>query len=62
VNARLFFLLGPRSIRPRVHIGAPSDDRESAILASLPAGAYTAIITGAGNTTGIARVDVFNVQ
>ena len=41
---------------------APSDDRESAILASLPSGAYTAIITGAANTTGIARVDVFNVQ
>src|SRR5438552_820898 len=41
---------------------APTDDRESAILASLPSGAYTAIVTGAGNTTGIARVDVFNVQ
>jgi len=41
---------------------APTDDRESAILASLPAGAYTAIITGVGNTTGVARVDVFNLQ
>ena len=41
---------------------APTDDRESAILASLPSGAYTAIISGAGNTTGIGRVDVFNVQ
>src|SRR5438270_40847 len=41
---------------------AATDDRESAILASLPAGAFTAIVTGAGNTTGIARVDVFNVQ
>jgi sugar lactone lactonase YvrE len=41
---------------------APTDDRESAILASLPSGAYTAIVTGAGNATGIARVDVFNVQ
>jgi sugar lactone lactonase YvrE len=41
---------------------APTDDRESAILISLPAGAYTAIVTGAGNSTGIARVDVFNVQ
>jgi sugar lactone lactonase YvrE len=40
---------------------APTDDRESAILASLPAGAFTAIVTGAGNTTGIARVDVFNL-
>ncbi len=33
---------------------APTDDRESAIVASLPAGAYTAIITGSGNMTGIA--------
>jgi len=41
---------------------APTDDRESAILASLPAGAFTAIVTGVSNTTGIARVDVFNVQ
>src|SRR5437763_1640529 len=41
---------------------APTDDRESAILASLPAGAFTAIVTGAGNTTGIARVDVLTVQ
>jgi sugar lactone lactonase YvrE len=41
---------------------APTDDHESAILATLPAGAFTAIITGAGNSTGIARVDVFNVQ
>src|SRR5438270_244069 len=41
---------------------APTDDHESAILASLPAGAFAASVTGAGNTTGIARVDVFNVQ
>jgi hypothetical protein len=41
---------------------APTDDRESAIIASLPAGAYTAIVTGANNTTGIALVDVFNLQ
>ena len=41
---------------------APTDDRESAILATLPAGAYTAIVSGANGTTGIARVDVFNVQ
>jgi len=41
---------------------APTDDRESAILATLPAGAYTAIVSGVNNTTGIARVDVFNVQ
>ena len=41
---------------------APSDNRESAILATLPAGAYTAIVSGVNDSTGIARVDVFNVQ
>jgi sugar lactone lactonase YvrE len=41
---------------------APTDDREAAIYASVPAGAYTAIVTGANNTTGIALVDVFNLQ
>jgi hypothetical protein len=30
----------------------PSDDRESAIAATLRPGAYTAIIRGNGNTTG----------
>ncbi len=37
---------------------APSDDRESAILITLPAGEYTAIVRGNGNTTGVARIDV----
>jgi hypothetical protein len=41
---------------------APTDDREAAIYASLPAGSYTAIVTGANNTTGVALVDVFNLQ
>ena len=41
---------------------APTDDRESAILATLPAGAYTAIVSGVNGATGIARVDVFDVQ
>jgi DNA-binding beta-propeller fold protein YncE len=41
---------------------APPDDRESAIYATLPAGAYTAIVRGASNTTGVAIVEVYNVQ
>jgi hypothetical protein len=41
---------------------APTDDRESAILAELAAGAYTAIIRGAHNTTGIAVIQVYNLQ
>src|SRR5437879_457873 len=37
---------------------APADDRESAILAILPAGSYTAIVSGVNGMTGIALVEV----
>lgn len=38
---------------------APADDRESAIAASLPPANYTAIVRGAGDTTGIALVEIY---
>jgi hypothetical protein len=38
---------------------APSDSRESAILTTLGPGAYTAIVSGVGGTTGVAIVEVF---
>lgn len=38
---------------------APSDDRESAVLLTAPAGAYTAIITGKNGETGIAVVETY---
>lgn len=41
---------------------APTDSRESAILTALPAGAYTAIIRGKADSTGVALVEVYNVQ
>jgi hypothetical protein len=41
---------------------APTDDHESAILATLPSGSYTIIVRGANNTTGVGLVEVFNVQ
>jgi hypothetical protein len=41
---------------------APTDDRESAILTILPAGNFTAIVRGFNNTTGVALVEVYNVQ
>ena len=41
---------------------APSDDRESAIYAKLPAGHYTTIVRGADSTTGVAIVEVYNLQ
>ena len=40
---------------------ALEDDREAAILISLPAGAYTALVRGKNRTTGVALVESFNV-
>jgi hypothetical protein len=40
----------------------PADDLESAIAATLPPGAYTAIITGKSGGTGVALVEVYNLQ
>ncbi len=40
----------------------PSDDHESAILATLVPGAYTAIVRGADNTTGVGLVEVYDLQ
>src|SRR6184192_3443419 len=39
---------------------APRDPRESAIIADLPAGNYTAIVRGVNNTTGVALVEVYD--
>lgn len=43
---------------------APSNDLESAIMATLPANgaAYTAIVRGANNTTGIGVVQIYDVD
>jgi sugar lactone lactonase YvrE len=40
---------------------APIDPNESAIFATLPAGNYTAIVSGAGGTTGTALVEVYSM-
>jgi hypothetical protein len=40
---------------------APADGRESAIIADLPAGNYTAIVRGVNNTAGVALVEVYDV-
>ncbi len=39
---------------------APPNDREAAILTSLPAGNFTAIVSGKNGGTGIALVDAFH--
>jgi len=41
---------------------APSDDRECAILITLPNGNYTAIVAGYEGGTGIGLVEVYNLQ
>jgi len=41
---------------------APTDPRESAIIADLPPGNYTAIVRGVNNTTGVALVEVYDLH
>ena len=38
------------------------DPRESAIIANLPPGNYTAIVRGVNNTTGVALVEVYDLD
>jgi hypothetical protein len=40
----------------------PEDNRESAIIATLPPGLYTAVIRGAAGATGVALVEVYNLE
>jgi hypothetical protein len=41
---------------------APSDPRESAIVANLDPGTYTVIARGKNNQTGFARLEVYQLQ
>ena len=38
---------------------APTDEREAAIVATLPPGAYSSVVHGANDTTGVALVEVY---
>src|SRR5205814_6103348 len=49
-----------RDIRNSGH--APTDARESAIIADLPAGNYTAIVRGVNNTMGVALGEVYDLS
>jgi hypothetical protein len=40
----------------------PSDDKESAIVATLPPGAYTAVVRSSDDTSGVALVEVYNLE
>lgn len=39
----------------------PGDSRDSAIILNVPPGAYTALVTGVGGSTGVALVEFFNL-
>ena len=41
---------------------APTDDREPAIVATLAPGNYTAVVRGAGDTTGIALIEMYDLD
>jgi hypothetical protein len=41
---------------------APSNDRECAIMATLPPGSYTAIVAGRGAATGVGLVEIYNLH
>ena len=41
---------------------APAETSESAIIANLAPGNYTAIVRGVSNTTGVALVEVYDLQ
>jgi len=49
-----------RDIRNSGH--APGDGRESAIIADLPGGNYTAIVRGVNDTAGVALVEVYDLS
>jgi len=41
---------------------APTDDRESALFLVMDPGAYTAIVRGKNNGTGVGLVEVYNLD
>jgi hypothetical protein len=44
------------------HELAPTDAAESAALVGLAPGQYTAVVSGAGGTTGVALVELYNLN
>ena len=56
------WMQSPQASQIAASIFKPTDDRESVILATLAPGAYTAIIAGSGQTTGIGLVEVYDVD
>lgn len=44
------------------HMLAPTEDAESALVETLDPGAYTLIVSGAGGTTGVGLVEVYDID
>jgi hypothetical protein len=40
----------------------PAGSKDAALLITLQPGLYTAVVTGVGNTTGVALVEIYEVQ
>jgi hypothetical protein len=56
-------IITTNQVRDIINSGhAPTDPRESAIIAELPPGNYTAIVRGADNITGVALVEVYDLD
>jgi hypothetical protein len=56
-------IITSNQVREIINSGyAPGDGRESAIIADLPAGNYTAIVRGVNNMTGVALVEVYDLH
>jgi hypothetical protein len=53
---------GDQSADIRDSGAAPSDDLESAIIANLAPGSYTAVVRGVGDTTGTGLVDAYDLS
>jgi len=56
-------IIGNGQVRAIIASGlAPADGRESAMVVELPAGNYTAIVRGVNDTTGVALVEVYDLE
>jgi hypothetical protein len=40
---------------------APTDEKESAIIATLPPGSYSAVVRGANDSTGVGLIEIYNL-
>src|SRR5437016_2588926 len=56
-------IITSNQVRDIINSGyVPGDGRESAIIADLPAGNYTAIVRGVNDTTGVALVELYDLD